>query len=469
MFIKQLYTGCLSEAAYFIESNGEAAVVDPLRDIDAYIQLAKEHNTTIKYIFETHFHADFVSGHLDLAKATGATIIYGPNTETSFPVHVADDGEDFKLGALTIRTLHTPGHTLESTCYLLKDENGKDHCVFTGDTLFVGDVGRPDLAQKGADLTMDDLAGMLYHSLHSKIVPLQDDVIVYPAHGPGSSCGKNLGPNTFSTIGEEKQTNYALRAESKEEFIKSVTDGLAAPPLYFPINAKINKEGYDSINEVLEKGLQPLGVEDVKKHLAEDGLIIDTRPAAQFTEGFIPESIFIGLEGRFAEWAGSLLPFDKEFLLVCEEGKEKEAVTRLARVGFSKFSGYLKDGIEAWKAAGENLDMIIDIEADELAMDLPFDPNLIVLDVRRETEYADGHVKDAINLPLNEMTDPATMAQFDEEQNLYVHCAGGYRSVIAASLLKRQGIHNLRNILGGWGKIKEQEKIIVEKEKSVLN
>ena len=469
MFIKQLYTGCLSEAAYFIESNGEAAVVDPLRDIDAYIQLAQERNATIKYIFETHFHADFVSGHLDLAKATGATIVYGPNTETAFAVHVAKDGETFQVGELTIEALHTPGHTLESTCYLLKTKDGKNHCVFTGDTLFVGDVGRPDLAQKGAELTMNDLAGMLYDSLQSKIVSLQDDVIVYPAHGPGSSCGKNLGPNTVSTIGEEKQSNYALKASSREEFIKSVTEGLSAPPQYFPINAKINKEGYDSINDVLEKALQPLTVEEVKKLIAKQALVIDTRTASEFTEGFIPESIFIGLEGRFAEWAGSLLPFDKEFVLVCEPGKEKEAATRLARVGFSKFTGFLNGGVEAWKTAGETVDMIIDIEADELAMDLPFNQNLVVLDVRREAEYADGHVKDAINLPLNEMTDPAHMSQFEEEQNIYVHCAGGYRSVIAASLLKRQGIHNIRNVLGGWNKIKEQEKITIDKEKSVLN
>ena len=469
MFIKQLYTGCLSEAAYFIESNGEAAVVDPLRDIDAYVQLAKDRNTTIKYIFETHFHADFVSGHLDLAKATGATIVYGPDTETSFPVHVAKDGEIFSIGNLSIQTLHTPGHTLESTCYLLKDEQGKDHCVFTGDTLFVGDVGRPDLAQKGDELTMDDLAGMLYDSLQAKLVPLADDIIVYPAHGPGSACGKNLGPNTTSTIGEEKQTNYALKANNKEEFIKAVTDGIAAPPLYFPINAKINKEGYDSISDILEKGLQPLTVDEVKKYMADEALMIDTRPAAQFTQGFIPESIFIGLEGRFAEWAGSILPFNKELILVCEEGKEKEAVTRLARVGFSKVIGFLKGGVGAWKSAGELLDLIIDIEADELAMDMPFDPNLIVLDVRRTTEFADGHVKDAINLPLNDMTDPATMTQLEDNQNIYVHCAGGYRSVVASSLLKRQGIHNIRNVVGGWGKIKEQEKITIEKEKSVLN
>jgi glyoxylase-like metal-dependent hydrolase (beta-lactamase superfamily II)/rhodanese-related sulfurtransferase len=469
MFIKQLYTGCLSEAAYFIESNGEAAVIDPLRDIDAYIQLAKEQHATIKYIFETHFHADFVSGHLDLAKATGATIVYGPGTEAGFSVHVAKDAEVFNIGKVTIQTLHTPGHTLESSCYLLKDEEGKDHCVFTGDTLFVGDVGRPDLAQKGADLTMEDLAGMLYDSLHAKLFPLGDEVIVYPAHGPGSACGKNLGPNTTSTIGEEKQTNYALRAATKEEFIKAVTEGLLAPPQYFPINARINKEGYDSIENILEIGLTALSVDQVKSLMAKDAVLIDTRPAAEFTQAFIPDSIFVGLEGRFAEWAGSLLPFDKPIILVCEPGKEKEAITRLARVGFSQVAGFVKGGIDEWRKAGQQLDMIIDIEADEFAMDIPFDPNLVVLDVRRPTEFADGHVKDAINLPLAEMTDVASMAQLEEEQNIYVHCAGGYRSVIAASLLKRQGIHNLRNVVGGWGKIKQQEKILTEKEKSVPN
>lgn len=469
MFIKQLYTGCLSEAAYFMESGSEAAVVDPLRDIDVYLQLAKERKATIKYIFETHFHADFVSGHLDLAKATGATIVYGPATDTALPVYIAKDGETFTLGKLAIETLHTPGHTLESTCYLVRDENGKPHCLFTGDTLFVGDVGRPDLAQKGEELTMEDLAGMLYDSLQKKIMPLPEDVVVYPAHGPGSACGKALGPNTVSTIGEEKQTNYALKAAVKEEFVKAVTDGLSAPPNYFPINAQINKEGYDSLTEILDKGLKPLSVEELKQLMETDALVVDTRPAAQFTQGFIPGSVFIGLEGRFAEWAGSLLPFDKSLILVCEAGKEKEAVTRLARVGFSKMVGFVKDGVEAWKAAGEPLDMIVEVEADEMAMDIPFDQNLVILDVRRPAEFADGHVKDALNLPLNEMADAASMAQLEEEQNIYVHCAGGYRSVVAASLLKRQGIHNLRNVLGGWSKIKEQEKIEFEKEKSVLN
>lgn len=469
MFVQQLYTGCLSEAAYYIESNGEAAIIDPLRDIDQYLQLANERKASIKYIFETHFHADFVSGHIDLAKATGATIIYGPKTEAGFDVHVAKDGEQFSIGNLTVEVLHTPGHTLESTCYLLKDENRKDYAVFTGDTLFVGDVGRPDLAQKGAELTMEDLAGMMYDSLHNKLFPLADEVLVYPAHGAGSACGKNLGPNTYSTIGNEKQTNYALKAATKEAFIKSVTDGLAAPPQYFPINAKINKEGYESIDAVLEKGLTPLSIADVKKAVKQDVLLLDTRKATEFTHGFIPSSISIGLEGRFAEWAGSLLPFDQPMIIVAEKGKERESVVRLARVGFSKVMGYVEGGFEAWKAAGEEIDMIVDVEADELAMDLPFDKNLVVLDVRRETEYADGHVKNARNLPLNDMTDAATMGDLEEEQNIYVHCAGGYRSVIAASILKRQGIHNIRNVLGGWGKIKEQEKIEVEKEKSVLN
>lgn len=469
MFIKQLYTGCLSEAAYYIESNGEAAVIDPLRDIDEYLQLANERKATIKYIFETHFHADFVSGHLDLSTATGAPIVYGPNTVTKFPVHVAKDGEKFSVGNLTIEILHTPGHTLESTCYLLKDDNGKDHCVFTGDTLFVGDVGRPDLAQKGAELTTNDLAGMMYDSIHNKLFPLADDVIIYPAHGAGSSCGKNLGKETFSTIGEQKRYNYALQAATKEEFITAVTTGISAPPQYFPVNARINKEGYDSINDILSKGLTPLSVEAFKAELNEETIVLDTRNATVFTQGFVPGSISIGLEGRFAEWAGSILPFNTPMLLVTEPGKEKESIVRLARVGFDKVKGYLDGGYEAWLSAGEKIDMIIDVEADELMMDMPHDTNLVVLDVRRETEFADGHLKDAVNIPLDEMTDPGNIANLEDNMNLYVHCAGGYRSVIAASLLKRQGIHNLRNVLGGWNKIKEQEKVEIIKEKSVLN
>ena len=400
MFVKQLYTGCISEAAYYIESDGVAAIIDPLRDIEEYLDLANERKAKIKYIFETHFHADFVSGHLDLAAATGATIVYGPGTVTKFPVHVAKDGEIFELGKLQVEVLHTPGHTLESSCFLLKDENAKDHAVFTGDTLFVGDVGRPDLAQKGEELTMNDLAGMLYESLQTKIKTLADDVIVYPAHGAGSSCGKNLGPETHSTIGEQKQTNYALQPQTKEAFIKAVTEGLAEPPQYFPINAMINKEGYESLDTVLEKGLQPLSIADFKKKAAEDNVIIlDTRNSGLFTQGFVPGSISIGLDGRFAEWAGSLLPFDKTIILVTEQGKEKETIVRLARVGFDKMAGCLEGGYEAWQAAGENIDMIIDVEADELAMDIPFDPNIVIIDVRKETEYGSGHVKDALNIP----------------------------------------------------------------------
>lgn len=467
MFIKQLYTGCLSEAAYYIESNGEAAIVDPLRDIEEYIALAAERNASIKYIFETHFHADFVSGHLDLSKATGAPIVYGPNTQTRFPIHLAKDGEIFRLGAVTLKVIHTPGHTLESTCYLLNDKTGKPHAIFTGDTLFVGDVGRPDLSSGNMD--KHELAALLYDSLQQKIVPLPDDVIMYPAHGPGSSCGKNLGPETSSTIGEQKRSNYALQAQSKEEFISAVTEGLTDPPQYFPINARINKEGYESIDDVMMKGLQPLSVAQFKEQAGNDVIILDTRPASVFTQGFIPGSVSIGLEGRFAEWAGSLLPFNEPIVLVTEAGKEKESLVRLARVGFDKVQGYLEGGYEAWQKAGEPSDLIIDVEAGELAMDIPFDERLVVVDVRSETEFGDGHVKNAVNMPLNELTDTAKMAQLDEEHNFYVHCAGGYRSVIALSLLKRQGIHNLRNVTGGWNKIKEQKGIETAKETSVLN
>lgn len=469
MFIKQLYTSCLSEAAYYIESNGEAAIIDPLRDIDVYIQLAAERKARIRYIFETHFHADFVSGHIDLSKATGADIVYGPGTTTTFPVYVAKDEELFSLGAIKIKVLHTPGHTLESACYLLQDENGKDYCVFTGDTLFVGDVGRPDLAQKGEELTMNDLAGKLYESLQNKIMPLADDVIIYPAHGPGSACGKHLSAKTDSTLGEEKATNYALKAGSKKEFIKAVTDGLDEPPEYFAINAQINKEGYESLDDVLKKGLQALSVEDIKKEVEKGTILLDTRQPEEFTKGFIPGSINIGLDGRFAEWAGSLLPFDKQILLITEIGKEKETLIRMARVGFSNVIGYADGGFNTWKNAGEEIDVIIDIEADELAMDLPFDENLVVIDVRKPVEYADGHVKDAVNLPLAELNDPLNMAMIEENQNVYINCGSGYRSVIAASLFKRQGIHNVRNIVGGWDEIKKQKNIPVEKDSSVLN
>lgn len=468
MFIKQLYTSCLSEAAYYIESEGEAAVIDPLRETEPYLTLAAERKATIKYVFETHFHADFVSGHIDLGKATGAPIVFGPNTETRYPIHKAKDGEVFELGKVSIEVLHTPGHTLESTCYLLRDEAGTAHAIFTGDTLFVGDVGRPDLSS--GNLSREELASMMYDSLQNKILPLPDSVLLYPAHGPGSSCGKNLGPNTHSTIGDEKQSNYALQPQSREDFIKAVTDGLTAPPQYFPINARINKEGYDPIHEVLEKGLTPLDPAQVKTLSKEtDAIILDTRPGGVFMEGFVPGSIFIGLEGRFAEWAGSLLPFHQPLIIVAEAGKEEESVLRLARVGFDQFLGYLKGGFEAWRDAGNTVDMVINIEADEFAMDIPFDENMVVMDVRKEMEYADGHVKDAVNVPLDTMMDLATLAQVEENDNVYLHCASGYRSVIAASLMKRQGIHNIRNIAGGYKAIKEQEKIEIVKDSSVLN
>ncbi|MEP6713404.1 MAG: MBL fold metallo-hydrolase [Ferruginibacter sp.] len=467
MYIKQLYTDCISEAAYYIESNGEAVIIDPLRDTDQYILLAAERNAVIKYIFETHFHADFVSGHIDLSEKTGVPIVYGPSTVTGFPVRIAKDGEVFSLGDISFKVLHTPGHTVESSCYLLKDEQGKDHAIFTGDTLFVGDVGRPDLSS--GDMSKEELAGIMYDTIQQKILPLADDVLVYPAHGAGSSCGKNLGPDTFSTIGEERINNYALQPQTKEAFIAAITDGLEDAPKYFSINAKINKEGYNSLDEIKAKGLTPLTVPAFKIKMNENAVLIDTRSADIFTEGFIPGSIFIGLEGRFAEWAGSLLPFDKPLILVTEKNKEEETVIRLARVGFATIEGYLNGGFEAWQKAGEKVDMIISVEADELAMDMPFDPNLQVVDVRKEIEFADGHVKTAINMPLADMTDVALIAGFEETQTLYIHCGGGYRSVIACSLLKKQGLNNLRNIAGGWAKIKEEKSIKIEKDASVLN
>ena len=459
MEIKQLYTGCLSEAAYFIASDGEAAIIDPLRDTDVYVQMAAERGVTIKYIFETHFHADFVSGHIDLSKKTGATIVYGPNTNAAFKVHVATDGEEFMIGKLKLTVLHTPGHTLESSCFLLHDEAGLANCVFTGDTLFVGDVGRPDLFS--GNLSKEELAGMMYESLNSKIKPLNDNIIVYPAHGPGSSCGKSLGPETFSTIGAQKATNYALKDMTKEEFIKAVTTGLNAPPSYFPLNARINKEGYESMDEVYSKGLVALSVAQFKEKMIEGVWILDTRQSTVFTQGFVPGAISIGLDGRFAEWAGSLIPLAQALLLVTDAGKEKESITRLARVGIDNVQGYLEGGFEAWAAAGEQVDLIIDIEADEFAMDLPHDDLIEVIDVRKPAEFEAGHVKGAVNVPLDSLKDPLNVAMISDDHNLYIHCAGGYRSVIAASILKHHGYHNLRNVLGGYGKIKEQQGIPV--------
>ncbi len=452
MHVEQLYTNCLSEAAYFIASDGEAAVIDPLRDVDEYLKKAEEMGVKIKYIFETHFHADFVSGHIELSNKTGAPIVYGPQTVAKFPIHMATDGEVFNIGKLKLTAIHTPGHTLESTCYLLNDENGVPYSLFTGDTLFVGDVGRPDLFS--GNMTKVDLASMMYDSLQ-KIKTLPGNVIVYPAHGPGSSCGKNLGPDTSSTIAAQLASNYALQDMERDEFITKVTDGLSTPPVYFPMNAKINKEGYASMDEIMDVGMQPLNIQQFKDTVANGAWILDTRPATTFTLAFVPGSISIGLDGRFAEWAGSLLPFHQPLVLVTEEGKEKESIIRLARVGIDNVQGYLEGGVEAWRSAGEDIDMIIDIDADELAMDIPHDPRLEVIDVRKVTEFDAGHVQGAVNIPLDTLTDIANIAAVDDDNNLYIHCAGGYRSVIAASLFKRQGYNNLRNVLGGFAKIKQ--------------
>ena len=465
MYVEQLYTKCLSEAAYFICDGQEAAIIDPLRDVDVYLQMAKEKNVQIKYIFETHFHADFVSGHIELAQLTGATIVYGPNTEAAFPFQKAADGETFSIGAIQLKALHTPGHTLESTCYLLSNEQSEPYCIFTGDTLFVGDVGRPDLFS--GHLNKEELAAMMFHSLNTKIKPLEDHIIVYPAHGPGSSCGKNLGTETFSTIGQQKLTNYALQPMDEEAFVGTVTSGLSEAPAYFPINARINQEGCEMLSTLITKGLQALSAVAFKEKVAQGALIVDTRQATTFTEAFIPESISIGLDGRFAEWAGMLLPYGQSIVLVSEKGKEEESIIRLARIGIDTVEGYLDGGIEKWTEAGEPLDLIIDIEADELAMDLPHDPRLEIIDVRKESEFSEGHIKGATNMPLSSFADILNLASVDHEKNLYVHCAGGYRSVIAASLLKRQGFHNLRNVLGGFAMIKENSSIPIINQSSL--
>lgn len=466
MYIEQLYTSCLSEAAYYIESNGEAAIIDPLRDIEKYIQMAADRKAKIKYIFETHFHADFVSGHIDLANKTGATIVFGPDAKTNFEKYSAADQEELSLGNVKIKVLHTPGHTLESTCYLLQDEDGNPNALFTGDTLFVGDVGRPDLFS--GNLTKEELAGYLYESLE-KLKQLPDYVKVYPAHGPGSSCGKNLGPNTHSTIGDEKATNYAMQTQEKEAFIEAVTEGLNTPPAYFPINARINKEGYESLDFIKQNGLKELSIAEFKTLVQDGAIILDTRPAVVFTEGFIPDSISIGLEGRFAEWVGALLPFQQKIVLVTEEGKEEETVIRMARVGFSQIEGFLKGSYEHWKNAGEKIDMIIDIDPDELKMDMNYDPKMIIVDVRKELEFDNGHVTSALNIPLQSMTNLTMISNFEDHDNIYIHCAGGYRSVIASSLLKRQGIHNLRNVLGGYEKMKIVPDMPLVAAKEVLN
>lgn len=453
MKIEQIYTGCLAEAAYYIESNGEAAIIDPLREVGPYLAKADKNGAKIKYIFETHFHADFVSGHVDLAEKTGAKIVYGPTATTAFQAHIATDGEQFKIGDLTITTLHTPGHTLESTCYLLTDANGKDYCVFTGDTLFIGDVGRPDLAQKGT-LTMNDLAGLLYDSLNEKIKPLADEVIVYPGHGAGSACGKNMSKETFDTLGHQKRVNYALKAETKEQFIKEVTDGILPPPQYFAKNAAMNKGGYESIDEVFEKGLQPLAPQAFEDLANEsDALILDTRDPQVFANAFIPNSINIGLNGQFAPWVGALIPDLKQnILLVTDEGKAEETITRLARVGYDHTIGFLEGGINAWQAAGKQVDQITSISAAEFENNYQQNPNIAALDVRKPGEYEAEHLEFTLPRPLdyiNEWTQ-----ELDANQTYYLHCAGGYRSMIAASILKARGIDQVIDVAGGYGAIK---------------
>ncbi|GAA4272875.1 MBL fold metallo-hydrolase [Aquimarina gracilis] len=455
MQIEQIYTGCLAQGAYYIESKGEVAIIDPLREVKPYIEKANENNAKIKYIFETHFHADFVSGHLTLAKETGAEIIYGPLANPSFNATIAKDGQEFKLGDLTIIALHTPGHTMESTTYLLRDTSGKDHAIFSGDTLFLGDVGRPDLAQKAANMTQEELAATLYDSLRNKIMPLADDVIVYPAHGAGSACGKNMMKETVDTLGNQKKMNYALRADmSKDEFVKEVTEGLLPPPLYFPLNVKMNKEGYADIDEVLERGINPLSPEDFEALANETGaVVLDVRHQNEYIKGHIPRSIFIGIKGDFAPWVGALIAdVQQPILLVTPEGKEEEAITRLSRVGFDNTLGYLNGGFEAWKNASKDYDTVTSIPASEFKSILNKE-EVPVFDVRKDGEFIAEHIDKATHTPLSFINE--YLADFPDEKTFYVHCAGGYRSVIAASILKSRGIHNLIDVAGGFAAIKE--------------
>lgn len=454
MNIEQIYTGCLAQGAYYIESKGEVAIIDPLREVKPYLNRAKQNDAKIKYIFETHFHADFVSGHLTLSKETGAPIIYGPLANPSFETIIAEDGQEFKLGDITITALHTPGHTMESTTYLLRDKNGKDHAIFSGDTLFLGDVGRPDLAQKMGVLTEKDLAGFLYDSLREKIMPLADDVIVYPAHGAGSACGKNMMKETVDTLGNQKQMNYALRADmTKEEFIAEVTEGLLPPPQYFPANVKLNKEGYEDIDEILNRGIHELSPDAFEVAANETAaVILDVRHQGDFDKGHIPRSIFIGLDGSFAPWVGALIADIKQpILLVTEEGREEEAITRLSRVGFDNTLGYLKGGFESWKKAAKEYDTVHSITAEQFKKELA-ENKQPVFDVRKKSEYLSEHVLDANNTPLDFLNDH--LAEFPDTP-FFIHCAGGYRSMIAASILKSRGIHNLIDVKGGFKAIRE--------------
>lgn len=457
MKIEQIYTGCLAQGAYYIESDGEAAIIDPLREVEPYIQKAQQNNAVIRYVLETHFHADFVSGHLDLSQKTGAPIVYGPHAKPAFDFYAAKDGEELKLGKATIKVLHTPGHTMESTCYLLKDGNGKAVGLFSGDTLFIGDVGRPDLAQKvKADLTQDILAGYLFDSLRNKIMPLADDIVVYPAHGAGSACGKNMSKETTDTLGHQKATNYALRPDmTKAAFIKEVTTGLVPPPAYFPLNVMLNIEGYESIDKVLERGLHAMSPDDFETAANETGaLMLDVRDAGAFANGFIPNSINIGLNGSFAPWAGALIPdIKQEILLICEPGTEEEVVTRMSRVGYDYVIGYLEGGMPAWIKAGKELDSVQSISAGELADIQAANASVNILDVRKKSEYQSEHILGAENAPLDFIND--SMAQISKDKTYYVHCAGGYRSMIFTSILRARGFNNLVDVKGGFKSIKE--------------
>ena len=453
MKIEQIYTGCLAQGAYFIESNGEAAIIDPLRETTPYIKKAEKEKASIKYIFETHFHADFVSGHVDLAKKTGGKVVFGPGAKAEYDFHEASDGEIFKLGDIQIKALHTPGHTLESTTYLLIDESGKEHAIFSGDTLFIGDVGRPDLAQKGK-LTQNDLAGMLYDSLRTKVMILPDDVIVYPAHGAGSACGKNMSKETFDLLGNQKKTNYALRADmTKEEFVKEVTDGLLPPPQYFAQNVSMNKSEAIGLDSVLEKGNVPLDVETFEAMANHEGaLVLDTRHQDEFVKEHIPNSIFIGIDGGFAPWVGALITdLQQPIIFVSDKGREEEVVTRLSRVGYDNTLGYLENGIAAWKSAGKETQSIESISADHFAEQYK-SGDLNIMDVRKPGEFDAEHIEDAENIPLDYLSEQ--MEKINPDKLYHVHCAGGYRSVIAASILKSRGIHNLIDIAGGYKDIK---------------
>lgn len=460
MKVEQIYTGCLAQGAYYIESNGEAAIIDPLREVAPYIQKAELNGATIKYVLETHFHADFVSGHLDLAQKTGATIVYGPTAAPNFPFYSAKDGEELSIGKIKIKVIHTPGHTMESTCYLLLDEHGQATSLFSGDTLFIGDVGRPDLAQKvQEDLTQDILAGHLFDSLRNKIMPLADNIIVYPAHGAGSACGKNMSKETSDTLGNQKKQNYALRADmTKEEFIAEVLNGLAAPPSYFPLNVMMNIQGYDSIDKVLERGqhaLSPAAFEAAANET--NALILDTRDAQSFAKGFVPNSINIGIDGSFAPWVGSMIPdIKQEILLVTEPGRETEVITRLARVGYDFTIGYLEGGIESWKKAGKETDTIQSISADTLAAKQQENPSIAIVDVRKASEYGSEHILNAQNAPLDFINE--SMATIDKDKTYFVHCAGGYRSMIFISTLKARGFEHLIDVKGGFKEIKESGK-----------